>query len=446
MTSTLAITLVVIDDDPDVLRATTRILVEAGYQVITGVCAADALELTRRHRPAMLLLDVMLPDGDGVNIARQLRSDPALVDVFVVLVSGLKTSGQDQTRGLSHGLADGYISRPLGKPEFLAHIGAMLRLRSVQQSLRIELERLDLAVSTAGLGLYDWNPKTGDLQCSDLWAAIFNYTEIEKPTHFSKWFDLIWPADQPIKQRAIEDALHDGTSCICEYRMRHSDGSWRWILDQGRVLSRDSQGEVNSFAGAIMDITQRKQMQDQVHQLAFYDALTNLPSRRLLIDRLHQAMNTSKRSGRHGALMFLDLDNFKSLNDTHGHVVGDLLLMEVGNRIKSCVREIDTVARFGGDEFVVLLSEFVSKSESATHAAVVAEKIRKKLSEPYLLAIRQAGKADTSVEHQCSASIGVSLFFDHETSQDDVLKSADAAMYEAKKAGRNLVQFYASQT
>jgi diguanylate cyclase (GGDEF)-like protein len=155
-------------------------------------------------------------------------------------------------------------------------------------------------------------------------------------------------------------------------------------------------------------------------------------------------MLASKRSELYSAVMFLDLDNFKPLNDAHGHGIGDLLLQEVAKRLKACVRAVDTVARFGGDEFVVLLSELnANKAESTTQAGIVAEKIRTSLSEPYLLAVPQPrGKADNVVKHHCSASIGVVIFVNDDASQDEILKWADAAMYQAKEAGRNLIQFF----
>jgi len=192
----------------------------------------------------------------------------------------------------------------------------------------------------------------------------------------------------------------------------------------------------------IRNITERKQMEHQVRQLALYDTLTKLPNRRLLNDRLSQTMAASKRGSCYGALMFLDLDNFKSLNDTHGHGIGDLVLIEAAHRLKSCVREIDTVARFGGDEFVVILSDLnADKAESTSQAEMAAEKIRVTLSGPYLLTIKHEGKAETTVEHHCTVSIGVALFINHEASQDDILKWADTAMYQAKEAGRNLIRF-----
>ncbi len=182
---------------------------------------------------------------------------------------------------------------------------------------------------------------------------------------------------------------------------------------------------------------------EKIHNMAFYDALTQLPNRRLLEDRLAQTIAASKRSGFYGALLFLDLDNFKPLNDTHGHGAGDLLLVEVSRRINSCVREVDTVARFGGDEFVVVLSVLdADKDKSTIQASIVAEKIRAALSEPYVLNIRNEGEADASIEHHCTSSIGVVLFINHEARSEHILKCADIAMYQAKEAGRNSIRFY----
>ena len=192
-----------------------------------------------------------------------------------------------------------------------------------------------------------------------------------------------------------------------------------------------------------VDITARKQLEDQVRQLAFHDALTKLPNRRLLNDRLVQAMASSKRNHRHGALMFLDLDNFKTLNDSQGHDAGDLLLLDVAERLKSCVRETDTVARIGGDEFIVILGDLHADKTISTELAIaVAEKIRLALAIPYLLNVKQNRKANQTVEHCCTASIGVMLFIDHDATQEDILKWADAAMYQAKEDGRNLVRVH----
>jgi len=156
-------------------------------------------------------------------------------------------------------------------------------------------------------------------------------------------------------------------------------------------------------------------------------------------------MAASKRNKCYTALMFLDLDNFKPLNDQHGHVVGDLLLVEAAERLRSCVREMDTVARFGGDEFVVVLSALSpDRAESISQAASIANKIRTSLAAPYRLISRQDGAGDAVVEHCCTSSIGVVVFSDYQASPDEVLRWADAAMYEAKDSGRNAIRFYGS--
>jgi len=204
-----------------------------------------------------------------------------------------------------------------------------------------------------------------------------------------------------------------------------------------------SEGEVVNYVGIFSDITQRKATEQEILKLAFYDVLTGLPNRRLLNERLEHAMACGKREGCHGALMFMDIDKFKQLNDTHGHGMGDLLLAEVARRILNCMREADTVARFGGDEFVVLLGNLDTDEDKArTQATIVAEKIRTVLSEPYVLTLTHENSPPVTVTHHASSSIGVVLFRGHSASAEEILKWADIAMYHAKAEGRNAVHFH----
>jgi diguanylate cyclase (GGDEF)-like protein/PAS domain S-box-containing protein len=199
---------------------------------------------------------------------------------------------------------------------------------------------------------------------------------------------------------------------------------------------------VHHVTAFISDITDRKRAYEMVRQLAYHDPLTGLANRTLLNDRLTQAMLAGERSKCFSALMFLDLDNFKPINDLHGHHIGDLLLVEVAKRLKSCVRDVDTVARLGGDEFVVLLGRLhLSRIESSEQALIVAEKIRVSLSTPYQFSLSQATDLAPTLEHQCSASIGVVMFVGRQDQSTDILKWADAAMYEAKGTGRNMIRF-----
>jgi diguanylate cyclase (GGDEF)-like protein/PAS domain S-box-containing protein len=201
-------------------------------------------------------------------------------------------------------------------------------------------------------------------------------------------------------------------------------------------------GQLEKLMGITEDVTERKNAEEQLRNFAFYDLLTHLPNRRLFNDRLEQAMSAGKRSGYYSALLFLDLDNFKALNDTRGHDTGDLLLIEVARRISACLREIDTVARLGGDEFVVLISNLdVDKKAAYDKAYIAAEKIRSVLAEPYLLICKQADNPESIVEHNSTASIGVVLFINNNAGKEEIIKLADAAMYAAKAGGRNQVSF-----
>ncbi|HUW26659.1 MAG TPA: PAS domain S-box protein [Gallionella sp.] len=255
--------------------------------------------------------------------------------------------------------------------------------------------------------------------------------------------------------RLLSSGLHDADFYGAMWETLMRTGKWRgefWgrrkngeIYPQLLTISavKGDDGAVTHYVGSSHDITERKTAEQEITHLAFYDSLTQLPNRRLLEDRLGKVMAASKRSGCYGALLFLDLDNFKSLNDTHGHTVGDLLLIEVARRIVLCVREVDTVARFGGDEFVVVLSELdENKAESVSQTGIVAEKIRSALGKPYVLKFQAKGEAEKTVEHRCTASIGIVLFIAHETSAENIIKNADMAMYQAKQAGRNRIRFH----
>lgn len=239
-----------------------------------------------------------------------------------------------------------------------------------------------------------------------------------------------------------QQAFAQGSVTDYPLAIRHVSGSITDVLYNANVY-RDAKGNVSGVFAAARDVTERKKMEEEVHQLAFYDSLTKLPNRRLLIDRLGQNILASKRNCTYGALMFLDLDNFKPLNDIHGHEAGDMLLIEAAKRLTGCMREMDTVARFGGDEFVVILGELaVDKAESIGQATIAAEKIRTVLSEPYIFNISHTDLPNVKVEHRCTASIGVVVFNGIEGSQEDIMKWADTAMYVAKDSGRNQIRFY----
>ena len=231
----------------------------------------------------------------------------------------------------------------------------------------------------------------------------------------------------------MQEILHRDNFWQGEIWNRRKNGEiYPELLTITAVVGKD--GAITNYICAFFDITERKQAEEKIHNLAFYDPLCQLPNRRLLFDRLHQAVTSSSRNKTCAALLFVDLDNFKILNDTRGHDVGDLLLIEVGQRLRASIRESDTLARLGGDEFVVLLEGLShDRSEAAVQAREVGEKMLIDISQPYML---------KGVEHYSTASIGISLFANYRQNLDDLLKQSDTAMYAAKKAGRNTLRFF----
>ncbi len=259
----------------------------------------------------------------------------------------------------------------------------------------------------------------------------------EPPEHFLSgeraYRQLIHPDDKPQVSAAIAEAIAKRCAYNIEYRIKTTDGFARWVNERGRVTP-DESGQARWLDGLIFDISERKAAEIMIRDLAFNDTLTGLPNRRLLLDRLDHELAISERTGRHGALLFIDLDNFKTLNDTLGHAAGDQVLVEVSRRLVANVRESDTVARLGGDEFVVILENLGNTAdEAAAEAAELGSNILVVLSQPYRL-----GEA----LRNCTPSIGITTFCGHQASAGRLLRQADSAMYQAKSAGRHQLRFH----
>jgi diguanylate cyclase (GGDEF)-like protein len=235
---------------------------------------------------------------------------------------------------------------------------------------------------------------------------------------------------------ALDDAQKTGRSNGRQYSLELR-GETFWF-ELSVVRKPTERGEEQRFIAIARDITERKTVGDAIAHLAFHDALTGLPNRRLLNERLQRAVTSSSRTGQHCAIMFIDLDRFKQLNDTHGHEMGDLLLVEVAKRLRVCVREVDTVARLGGDEFVVLIQDLTDSAEQAgEHAHAVGRKILESLGAPYLL---------KGLNHESTPSIGATVFAGEGLNYGEILQRADAAMYAAKASGRNTLRFYSAES
>jgi len=377
------------------------------------------------------------------NIENALTGQAAEIPVGRVLETGCVVGLANHTvlvarDGRRHHISDSAAPVRDGEGEM---VGVVMVFRDVTEPYRLRraLEdsqtRLGLALKGADLGLWDWNLQTGQVIYDERWASMLGYQLNEITQDFSTWERLLHPEDEPVAKRALDAHLRGhAPQYEAEHRMRAKSGEWRWILTRGRITQRDSQGQPIRVTGTHLDITERKRAQSEIERLAYYDHLTGLPNRRMLLERLQLQLAASRRSNELGALLFIDLDHFKHLNDTRGHSAGDLLLKEVAYRLVKNLREGDTVARLGGDEFVVLLPNL---GNTSSHAASLARDISNKLRHTLSSVYRLDGG-----EHYLGASVGVSMFPDGEGGAEELLRHADTAMYRAKENGRNTICFF----
>lgn len=309
----------------------------------------------------------------------------------------------------------------------------VLERKRAEDSLRATTDSLNEAQRIAHIGSWTLDLLNNKLAWSD---EVFHLFEID-PNRFGATYeaflDAIHPEDRDAVNRAYTESLANRTPYEITHRLLMSDGRIKWVQERC-VTHFDAAGKPQMSRGTVQDITEHKLSAEKIESLAFYDPLTRLPNRRLLLDRLQQALVLHARSGRQGALMFIDLDNFKNINDTQGHAVGDLLLAEVASRLQSCVREGDTIARTGGDEFIVLLEDMDADEQvAANHAETVGEKILEILGQPYNI----NGNMQRS-----TVSIGITLFRGSVKTTEEMLQRADVALYQAKAGGRNTMRFF----
>ena len=305
------------------------------------------------------------------------------------------------------------------------------RLANAQESLRKSEERYRTAFQMT-LDAVNLNRLSDGMfvDCNRAFLSISGFTREDVIGRTSVELD-IW-ADPRDRQKLLEMLNKDGVCRNLEARFRKKNGEVIWGLMSASLIELDG---VRSILSITRDVSEAKKAENEIKRLAFYDPLTGLPNRRMLLDRLRQTLRSGRRTGRKCALLFIDLDNFKTLNDTLGHHTGDLLLQEVARRLVLCLRETDTAARIGGDEFVVIVENLSPDTEeAAAQAKAIAEKILNQTSQPYMLN-----------HHEClsAASIGITVFGEGKQSTSEILQQADIAMYQAKTAGRNTYRFFA---
>jgi len=294
----------------------------------------------------------------------------------------------------------------------------------IHTALQESKERYALAARGANDGLWDWNLKTNEIYFSSRWKSMLGFQDDAIEDRLQEWFQRVHPDDINKLKKDISDHLNEGTSHFeNEHRLLNKKEDYLWVLSRGLAV-RDTDGSCIRMAGSLTDITGRKKTEEQLIQNAFYDTLTGLPNRALFMDRLQMAFVHNKRNKDHlFAILFLDLDRFKNINDSFGHLIGDELLVLVAKRLRFHIRPDDTIARFGGDEFVVLLGNIKEVSD----ATKIAERINNVLTEPFHL-----------MHHELYISITIGIAIStHEYQQpEETLRDADTAMYHAKLSGK----------
>ena len=300
--------------------------------------------------------------------------------------------------------------------------------RSTLEALKASLDRKKLALAFAEIGTCEFDVKTSIVHSSEMSLRLFGIRGTHRDVPYETLRECLHPEDRPKFDHALEQCLNGTGNLDIEYRVAWADGSFRWLRTKGDALL-DLEGEPIKVLWVSEDVSQRKDMDARVRFLAHHDLLTGLPNRTLFQDRLQQALAAAKRMQSRVALLFIDLDRFKYVNDSFGHRAGDILLQTVAARLRNCVRETDTVCRHAGDEYLIVLSAL----REPTEAALVADKVLRIFDETFVL---------ESHEIQISASVGISVYPDDGHTMEDLIRNADAAMYHSKKSGRNRFEFF----
>jgi diguanylate cyclase (GGDEF)-like protein/PAS domain S-box-containing protein len=413
--------ILIVDDNEANRDLLARRLARKAYSVGVAEGARGLLDRIRDERVDLVLLDIEMPEITGLDALVAIRERYAATQLPVIMVTARDRS-DDVVKALELGAND-YLTKPVDFPVALARIRTHLMHKRAEQALRASEERYALATRGANDGLWDWNLRTNEIYFSLRWKSMLGFAETEIGGEPDEWFTRVHDADRDKVRDSIADHLDGRTPHLeIEARMLHRDGVFRWMLTRG-LMVRDEHGTPLRMAGSQSDITEGK----------VADPMTGLPNRLLFLDRLSRLIAHRRRNAASlFAVLFVDLDGFKLVNDSLGHVAGDELLVQVARRLEASLRESDTVARvddsytiarLGGDEFAIILNDL----KDASDASLVAERLLREVSRPLVIEER---------ELFTSMSIGIALSTLEHQQADDYLRDADTAMYQAKAQGK----------
>jgi diguanylate cyclase (GGDEF)-like protein/PAS domain S-box-containing protein len=422
--------ILIVEDEAIIALDIGQQLARLGYETVGHASEGEeAVRMAGESRPDLVLMDIQLGgDMDGIAAAKLIRERHRLPIVFLTAFAA------DDILARAKLIEPfGYILKPFSERELRTVLEMALYKHQADQSLIEAADHTRMILDNMLDGVITIDPEGRIASLNQAACRLFGYEREEVLGH-----NVTMLIPEPHKRH------HDGYLRIYrdtgEARMigmprevegLHRDGS---LIPLSLAVSKMEHLGQTSFIGVVRDTTQRRNDMEKIRQLAFYDHLTGLPNRRLLMDRLRHAMASSDRTGHQCALMFLDLDHFKLLNDTMGHEMGDLLLQQVASRLGTCVSDRDAVARLGGDEFVLLLETLgTSVREAAALAEAIANQVLSTLGKPYTL---------RDITYNMTPSIGIVMFGGGQIALNELLKRADVAMYQAKAAGRNGACFY----
>jgi diguanylate cyclase (GGDEF)-like protein len=415
--------ILLVDDDPFFRRTTTRTLTAAGYTVFEAETGEEALTMAVRHRPDIVLLDALMEGMSGFEVCRRLRGMKELRNPQILMVTGLEDS-KSVDMAFESG-ASGFIVKPVNFPILLQQIKFQLRASINARELLENQEQLASAQRIAGFGFWRWDSTKDQLTFSDNLAEMLGFAENNHPVTIKDFVSLIHPEDREYVYGIITSIAEGAPLKPAEYRLLINNHP-PVTVHQETGLAPDNRQIV---LGTVQDITQQLATQQRIRQLAYTDELTGLASRAYFYKHMEDIIKAAKRRGERFALVYLDLDGFKDVNDSLGHDTGDELLKKIGRRLEIILRDTDFVARLSGDEFCIL----VDHVNDQYIAADVASRCLEEINKPLTLSARE-------LRPRCS--IGIAHFPEDGEDLQTLLKAADSAMYAAKAKGRHRYAFY----
>ena len=437
------------DDDAASVLMAEATLSAAGYTVVAASNGQESIDLFHQHSPDLIVMDAVMPGIDGFEAIRKIRQSPDGQHVPIMMVTGLDDH-ESISVAFEIGATD-FLTKPVNFHVLPHRINYMLRSAQVANELRNSQERLNNAQRIARIGSWEVDPAVGSVNLSEVCKSLLGFEGPEFVPDLATAFQYL---DREVVKQIMEkyrEAVDDSVPFSMEFGVRHPVMQ-RELTLHVQAVSQLDKNEKQNIIGTLQDVTEISNAQRQIHNLAYYDVVTGLPNRAFLNERLCYALAMAERGDQKFALLFLDLDHFKQVNDTLGHDAGDELLRHTADRLNEAVRQYDavvrsmqslspddntarsdhTVARLGGDEFIVLVTNIKSEQD----AAIVAKRISEVIAQPYNL-----GGTDASI----STTIGISVYPNDGEDAETLLKHADIAMYHAKENGRNSMQFYSRE-